>query len=630
MTEVNQQRTGVSWRVRIPLLFRLTVGLVGIPVGVPAVGAQQPPVSNGSFDAAMATAIREEGLVGGAWALVWPDTTIVGAAGLRDASRGTTMRAHDRVQVGSVAKTLLALGALQLVTEGRLELDAPLSRYLPDLPIRSAADDDPPLLVRHLLDHTGGLDDARMWQVFTLRADPNTPLRDGLALDRGGLRLRHRPGERFSYSNSGFLLLGMVIEAVVGTRYETYLDRVLLAPLGMSKSTFAFVTQTGPFGDSTLVMGHFDPVTTSATVPNFVRPASQFTTTAEDMARLARFLMSDGVVGGRPLVRGDLLRAMAIPSTTEAARAGLAAGYGLGLVRRDRYGAVGNCHLGNIGTFRAILCLYPEQGRGFFMALNTDPENGNFDRVDGMLARALDLEPPAERSRAAPAIAPAEWNGTYVVRPNRFAQFAYLDELTGITWARWRGDSLTLRPLQGKGRTLIPVGGAFFRATDRRETSHVLLRHADGRTLIADGQRTFEWVPGSRIFALWASAAGGIASLLYVLGLGGTRTLGAFRRGEWRSEPLVAPTLCLLLLILAPVLYLTQSFLAIGDPTPANVTVAVLTATLPLTLVLAAVRRVRAGVATRAARADLVALMAALQWCAVLGAWGLIPLALWR
>ncbi len=599
-------------------------------LGTPAVEAQLPRVSTDSLGEAMATAIREEGFVGGTWALVTPDTTVIGAAGLRDASLRTAMRAGDRVQVGSVAKTLLALGVLHLVSEGRIDLDAPLARYLPDLPIRYHAADDPPLLIRHLLDHTGGLDDARMWQVFTLRATPDAPLRDGLALDRGALGLRHRPGERFSYSNSGFLLLGMVIEAVTGTRYEAYLDRALLTPLGMERSTFAFVTQTGANGDSTLAMGHFDPETTSATISNFVRPSSQFTTTAEDMARLARFLMSDGVVNGRPLVRSELLRAMAVPSTTEASRAGLRAGYALGLVRRDRYGVVGSCHLGNMGTFRAILCLYPDQGRGLFLALNTDPEGGKFDRVDGMLVRALGVGPLAERPKAAPSIAPAEWNGSYVVRPNRFKQFAYLDELTGITRVRWHGDSLTLRPLQGPARTLLPVGGALFRGTDRREASHVLLRAADGRTLIADGQRTYERVTTGRLYSLWASAIAGIASLLYLLVVGGTRTVRAFRRGEWRAEPLVAPTLCLSLLILAPALYLTQPFLAIGDPTPANLVVAALTALLPVTLILAGIRRVRAGVASRATRVDGLALIAAAQWCAVLAGWGLLPLALWR
>jgi CubicO group peptidase (beta-lactamase class C family) len=580
------------------------------------------------------TILVEEGLVGATWALVTPDGTTVGAAGLNDASRQRPMSPDDRVQVGSVAKTLLATGVLQLVTLGRIDLDAPVARYLPRVPIENRWEPESPLRVRHLLDHTSGLDDARMWQVFSLRADPDAPLRDGLTRPGGTLRVRHPPGERFSYSNTGYLLLGVLIEAVTGTRYETWLDAELLAPLGMQRSTFAFVTQAGPEADPTLAMGHFDPQTTSAAVPIHVRPASQFTTTAADMARFMRFLMGDGVgdgvVDGRKLVDGVLLRGMSVPTTTEAARAGLAAGYALGLARRDRHGVVGRCHLGNIGTFRSAICLYPEEQKAFFVAFNSDPEDGRFDRVDALLVGALGVTSPPLQPVEPPGADPAEWEGLYRVRPNRFEQFAYLDELMGITRVRWDGEALHLEPLAGTARALSPVGGALFRAPDRREATHVLLQTAAGVPVVSDGLRTLERVNPASIWGLWVSAAVGVVALAYLLVVGAVRSVGALRRGAWRDEPLHWPALCLVLLVVAPGLYLTQSFLAIGDPTPANVAMALLTGALPVALVVGGVQRVRAGIGTLGARLDLAAIAGLLQWCAVLAAWGLVPLVMWR
>ncbi len=469
-----------------------------------------------------------------------------------------------------------------------------------------------------------------MWQVFSLRADPDAPLRDGLTHPGGSLRVRHRPGERFSYSNTGYLLLGMLIEAVTGTRYEMWLDAELLAPIGMTRSTFAFVTQAGPKADPTLAMGHFDPQTTSAAVPIHVRPASQFTTTARDMARFASFLMSDGVVDGRVLVDGDLLRGMSVATTTEAARGGLAAGYALGLARRDRHGVVGRCHLGNIGTFRSAICLYPDQQRAFFVAFNSDPEDGRFDRVDALLVDELGVTSPPLRPVQPPGVDPAEWEGLYRVRPNRFEQFAYLDELIGVTRVRWDGEALHLEPLAGTARALSPVGGALVRAPDRRETTHVLLRTAAGVAVVSDGMRTLERVSAVSVWGLWVSAAVGVVALAYLLVVGAARSVGALRRGAWSKEPLRWPALCLVLLMLAPALYLTQSFLAIGDPTPANVTIAVLSGVLPVALVVGGVQRVRAGVGTLRARLDLAAIAGLLQWCTVLAAWGLVPLVLWR
>jgi len=397
----------------------------------------------------------------------------------------------------------------------------------------------------------------------------------------------------------------------------------------MTRSTFAFVPQSGPSVDPTLAMGHFDPPTTSAAVPIHVRPASQFTTTAADMARFMRFLMGDGVVGGRKLVDGVLLRGMSVPTTTEAARAGLAAGYALGLARRDRHGVVGRCHLGNIGTFRSAICLYPEEQKAFFVAFNADPEDGRFDRVDALLVDALGVASPPAPPVEALVGDPTGWEGLYRVRPNRFEQFAYLDELMGITRVRWTGEALHLEPLTGAARALSPVGGALFRAPDRREATHVLLKTAAGVPVVSDGLRTLERVSAVSIWGLWVSAAVGVAALAYLLVVGTVRSVKALRRRAWSDEPLRWPALCLVLLLLAPALYLTQSFLAIGDPTPANVAMAMLTAALPVALVVGGVQRVWAGVGTLGARLDLAAIAGLLQWCGVLAAWGLVPLVMW-
>lgn len=88
-----------------------------------------------SLAVAIGRALSEEGLVGATWALVYPMHTSLGAAGLKDVSRGTPMAAHDRVHVGSVAKTFTAVGVLRLVTEGRVALDAPVTQYIPDIPL---------------------------------------------------------------------------------------------------------------------------------------------------------------------------------------------------------------------------------------------------------------------------------------------------------------------------------------------------------------------------------------------------------------------------------------------------------------------------------------------------------------
>jgi CubicO group peptidase (beta-lactamase class C family) len=112
----------------------------------------------------------------------------------------------------------------------------------------------------------------------------DTPLAAAFPEPEALLRIRVRPGSRFSYSNMGYTLLGMIIEAVTGERYETWLERQLLPPLSMHDSTFLFTTQEGDGADPTLAWGHVDDGSRYAASPVFLRPAGQFTTTAGDFA----------------------------------------------------------------------------------------------------------------------------------------------------------------------------------------------------------------------------------------------------------------------------------------------------------------------------------------------------------
>lgn len=591
------------------------------------VRAQAAPVPATVTHSRIAPAIEQEGLVGAVWATLGPDGSIAtDAAGLAHARNSTPMTSGHKVQIGSITKTLLATGVLRLVSEGRLRLDARVASLLPDVRFDNDWAATDPVLVRHLLDHTAGLDDARLWQVFSLDPAPDTPLRVSFAGSPSLLRIRSRPGSTFSYSNMGYTLLGRIIEAETAERYETYLDRHLLTPLGMTDSSFGFVSQTGKQADARLAMGHFEQGAPQAAVPSYLRPASQFTTTARDMGLFARFLLSNGEVGGARFVDPALLRAMGRPSGTDAAKAGLRAGYGLGLSRRDRHGVVGLCHGGNTVGYKAMLCLYPRERKAFFVAFNADSEAADYGRFDALLVRALRI--PAEASPM-PAPLPAaveQWQGRYVPAPNRFQTFAYLDTLFGFVTVERDGATLRLKPFQSSARALIPVGGALYRANDRAAASHVLLITRSGERMISDGFQSFRRIEGWRIGLLWVSLAAGAAGLLYILLAG---LIGAIRRRLGRASPLFFPWLAILSVFVPLPLFLTQSFLRLGELTLATGALAITTGLLPLALVYGLVRRFQVGVASWPARLEALALAGAIQWILVVAAWGLLPLRLW-
>lgn len=585
-------------------------------------------MAQADLDEDIETVLLQEGLIGIAWMTIDDDgETGFGTAGLRDNRDGLTFTAETRFHVGSLTKTLLSTGILKLATEGRIDLDAPAIRYLPDLFPGNPPAGFSDVTVRHLLDHTGGLNDAHMWQIFSEKADPDAPLSAAFRDPEKQLRVRSEPGSQYSYSNMGYTLLGMIVESVAGTRYEAYLDEHLLAPLGMSDSTFAFTTQEGPDADPTLAWGHVDDGSRYAASPIFLRPAGQFTTTTADLAQLARFLLSDGVVDSQVFIDAELMRSRGKPAGTEAAGVGLVAGYALGLGRRDRHGVVAFCHGGNIVGFVAMFCLFPDEQKAFAYSANTDSETADYGRLDARFIEALGIKPATPPPAVSQAPDISGWFGRYVLSPNRFQTFEYLDTVFGAIKVSAAGDSLDMSSLQQDTRQLRPVGAGLYSANDRETASHVLLRGEGGGYLLSDGFQTFRQVSSGYLMAHWASVVLGLAGLAWFV-VAGNVSLLRFRTRMFRRVE--APALLSVLLLFVPMpFFMRQSFMALGDVTLASVLLAAVTLTLPVGMIATIWLARKSWQSSRMNLLHGVAAIFVLQWCAVLVAAGMLPFRLW-
>ena len=569
-----------------------------------------------------------EGLTGIAWALVDENGDVnLGAAGLRDKPAEVNFTISTRFHVGSLTKSLLATGVLRLATEGRIDLDAPASRYLYGLSCSNPWARLSEVTVRHLLDHTSGLNDAHMWQMFSERPGPDTPLIAAFPDPQTQLRIRSRPGSRFSYSNMGYTLLGMIIESVVEDRYEAYLDQHLLAPLGMLDSSFKFTIQEGENADPLLAWGHVDDGSRYVASPIFLRPAGQFTSTAADLARFAKFLMGDGVIAGRQFISEALMRSRGKPFGTEASHGGLEAGYSLGLGRRDRHDVVGYCHGGNIVGFVAMMCIFPDEDKAFAYSVNTDSETADYGRFNELFVRSLGIAEATPPTTASPPADISLWQGQYIPAPNRFQTFEYLDNVFGSIKISADGDYLTISSLQQPTRRLRPTGDHIFSADDRSTSSHVFLRGKAGEYLISDGFRTYKKVSEIYLAAHWISVLLGLGAILWLL-LVGLMVLLRYRL-KMIQHP-VTPAFVAVSLFVVPIpFFMGQSFMALGDFTLASALLATVTLLLPLGMLLTIMRIRNRWKKSRLNLLHGLAAILVLQWCTVLMVAGLMPLRLW-
>ncbi len=337
--------------------------------------------------------------------------------------------------------------------------------------------------------------------------------------------------------------------------------------------------------------------------------------------------MSDGIIDDKQFIDAELMQTRGRPSGTEVANSGLVAGYGLGLGRRDRCGANGYCHGGNIVGFVAMLCIFPDENKAFAYSVNTDSETADYGRIDSLLIGALGIAEAAPPRTVEPAADIASWHGRYILSPNRFQTFEYLDNVFGAVKISANGGSLSMESLQNSPRQLRPLGSRMFSANDRATASHVFLRSEDGKYLFSDGFRTYEKVSSAYLVAHWISAFLGIAGIFWII-LAGMVSVLRFRTRMLRQSE--APAFVAVVFLLIPVpFFMTQSFMALGDYTVASVLLAAVTLLLPIGMLLTIIRAKRTLGESRANLVHGLAAVFVLQWCTVLFTAGMLPLRLW-
>lgn len=590
---------------------------------------------------------REEALVGTVVA-TWANGEIrASALGHAHGPSQRPMQVDSRLQTGSVAKTLMTLGLLRLVSQGRIALDAEVQPLLPGWPLDNPWAATAPLRLKHLLDMSAGLPDVRLWQMFDTRHRSDQPLAEVWRRDPSVLRLRTPPGRQFNYSNLSHTVAAALLEAVTGEPYERWMARELLAPLGLKDSTLAFAPPEAPQADPRLAWGHVDDGSAIAAVPVAVRPAGQFTTTGPDLMRLAAFLLAgDGQVAGQPFIRADLLAAMGVPPATEAAAAkGLATGYALGLFTRDRHGALARCHGGAVAGFRALWCFDRTTASAYAVLHNSDRESARYTRFEALVVKHLGWRATPQPPQTA-ASDVARWNGRYVPTPSRLEGMTLIDRLLGGWTLKVTPDGGTWTPDLGPARVLLPQGGHRFRQEDRVQTTLVLMSDERGAPVVAGQGITLHRQPAGVGWAQRALALGGVLGMVVLVGLpvvAAWRAPGSLTGAAGPPGAPPAPTRGrrFLLALLEPgslgawamatamAALAWQSWTRLGEPTAVNLALAAITALVPL-LLLAQCWRDRPGRRRGILpRLRLAACILGLGGCALLATFGVLPLRLW-
>jgi serine-type D-Ala-D-Ala carboxypeptidase/endopeptidase len=221
-------------------LLRVTTVLVAGLVASAAVAAPPTDCRSGgerfaAIDAMVESATRSGHFPGAILGVVQNGALVhCKALGVSDVEAKTPVTIDTVFRVASMTKSITGLAALQLRDRGKLALDDPAARWIAELPRPAAPGQNRTIRVRDLLAHTAGFVTDDPW------GDRQLPLAEAefTKLIKAGVPQARAPGIAYEYSNYGYALLGRVIATISGVRYQDYVQRELLQPLGMTSSGF--------------------------------------------------------------------------------------------------------------------------------------------------------------------------------------------------------------------------------------------------------------------------------------------------------------------------------------------------------------------------------------------------------
>jgi CubicO group peptidase (beta-lactamase class C family) len=317
---------------------------------------------------------------------------------------GETPTAQTPFFIGSLTKSITALAIMQLVEAGKVELDAPVQRYLPWFRVADPQASEQ-MTVRHMLNQTSGMPTSLGLAGLGDFADQaNATERQVRTL--ATLKLDRPVGARFEYSNSNYNVLGMIVEAASGEAYADYIQRHIFNPLEMHHS---YASKAAAQQDS-LAVGHRywfgQPIPIpNLSIPPGSLPSGQLICSAEDMGHYLIAQLNGGKYSSRQILSEAGIDAMQ-RGAAEIKEMGMALGsYGMGWIDQEVGKTRIVSHSGIVPDFGAFMALVPEQKKGFALLFNANHAmmKLTFDEMGMGAAQRLAGEAPApQKFGAAP------------------------------------------------------------------------------------------------------------------------------------------------------------------------------------------------------------------------------------
>jgi D-alanyl-D-alanine carboxypeptidase len=342
--------------------MRLSIALALLPIALASATAQRSTITREAYrsraDSLVFTWLAETKAPSVAFAVIrGMDTLAYGAHGLANVEAWRAPTASTVYEIGSLTKQFTSAAIMKLVEQGRVKLDDDLSKYVPQFPLQGRK-----VTIRHLLNHTSGIHSytaspawAKTWSE-TLSPDAIVKFVAADTFD-------FAPGASYRYNNTGYVLLGMIIEKVTGKKYAAYLEEQFFKPLGMKSTSYCPTRTTDPIFATGYSRGPNGAIRAPFLDLSHPFSAGALCSTVGDFVAWQRALDGGKVVSPA---------SYATMTTADTLNTGAKINYGFGLVPGNVNGHRSVSHTGGIHGFSTVAHYFPDDTLSVVVFTNYD------------------------------------------------------------------------------------------------------------------------------------------------------------------------------------------------------------------------------------------------------------------
>lgn len=370
-----------------------------------------------------------------------------GGIGYADLEEKTPVSTDHLFRQGSISKSFTALGLVKLLEEKGLSLSTPISQIDKYLQFKNDWQSSAPITVEQVLEHTAGFDEIHFLNKKEISADHTCKM---LVEDNiKSLYARWKPGTRMAYSNAGFFVAGQLIESLSNQRYNDYLSKEILSPIGMETAGFYYEVPA----KLPLVNGYYNEGGKFHLVPfseSHASAAGDLCANAKDMANYLQFMLNrKSNFNDAFIIPNSTFDRIETAKTTLAAKAGFTRGYGLGNSNRWMNGHLFHGHDGMIAGFSSIYLYSKTANIGIAIAINS---HGDLYSLFDEILDHFVISPKASSNKKIKPITQDikdRYEGFYDFYSPRNQLLSFLESTTNGVSLEFKGDSLLVRDYMG-------------------------------------------------------------------------------------------------------------------------------------------------------------------------------------